>query len=436
MTEVQTRGHPDVFMIMDFVSPDRKRSYSEYACGYMDRDEAIQKRIHRDYADYIDGYMDNPIKRKDGGKERRSGLFNATIDSFSEKQIRVTKRIFDEAQQNESPLWRPILSFKNSFLAEYGIYEPKSGWVDDARLRDLTRRCVAALLKNEGMQNSAVWAASIHYNTDNIHIHIAIVEPHPTRDKIRYRGKLQYRSRLKPDTLRKIKSQMAHCIVDHADEMKRLQTLTRDTIIKHREPDVFLSDDALRKKFLELYHTLPADRRKWKYNMNALKRQRPMIDALTSAYIERYHAADYQELLDALDRNGEVYRQLYGEGKMQAYRDFKENKIKDLYTRMGNAILTELRKYDSALRDGQAKSIRSASPKSLSPQTVTKKTAAPIVRRRITHAMARGAALQRAMASLRKAIGDDSSHWKAQLAYKKMIEQSTEPSAQSDEPAL
>ena len=436
MTEVQTRGHPDVFMIMDFVSPDRKRSYSEYVCGYMDRDEAIQKRIHREYADYVDGYMDNPIKRKDGGKERQSGLFNAATDSFSAEQIRVTKRIFDAAQENESPLWRPILSFKNSFLAEYGIYEPKSGWVDDARLRDLTRRSVAALLKNEGMQNSAVWAASIHYNTDNLHIHIAIVEPHPTREKIRYQGKLQYRSRLKPDTLRKTKSQMAHCIVDHADEMKRLQTLTRDTIIKHREPDVFLSDDALRKKFLDLYRTLPADRRKWKYNMNALSRQRPMIDALTSAYIKRYHAADYQELLDALDRNGEVYRQLYGEGKMQAYRDFKENKIKDLYTRMGNAILTELRKYDSALRNGQAKSIRSAHQKGISPQTEKKETAAPIVRRRITHAIARSAALQQAMASLRKAIGDDSSHWKAQLAYKKMIEQSTEPSAQSDEPAL
>lgn len=425
MPKVQTRGHPDVFMIMDFVSPDSGKEYSEYVCGYMDRDEAIRKRINLEYSGYVGGYMDNPAKHKDGGAKRHSGLFNASTDSFSEEQKRLTKQIFDDAQENESPLWRPILSFKNSFLAEYGIYDPKSGWVDDARLRDLTRRSVAALLKNEGMQSSAVWAASIHYNTRSIHIHIAIVEPQPTREKIWYKGKLRYRSRLKLDTLRKTKSQMAHCIVDHAEEMKRLQTLTRETIIKGHRLGVFLEDAELRQKFLDIYHSLPPDKRLWKYNMNGISRQRPLIDSLTKSYIEHYHRDDYKKLIAELDKREAVYRTLYGEGKHQSYKDFKTNKIKDLYTRMGNSILTELRNYDRTIHSkqshGQAAHTTNQSVAQAAHYQSEKQPAARSIRQRFARGMARNLALQQAMTSLRKAIQEDSEHWKAQIEYERMI---------------
>ena len=38
------------------------------------------------------------------------------------------------------------------------------------------------MLEKENLQNS-VWSGAIHYNTDNIHIHVATVEPSPLRKK-------------------------------------------------------------------------------------------------------------------------------------------------------------------------------------------------------------------------------------------------------------
>ena len=40
------------------------------------------------------------------------------------------------------------------------------------------------MLENEGLEN-AIWTAGIHYNTDNIHIHIATCEIMPAREKIK-----------------------------------------------------------------------------------------------------------------------------------------------------------------------------------------------------------------------------------------------------------
>lgn len=36
------------------------------------------------------------------------------------------------------------------------------------------------MLVNEGLEN-AVWSGAIHYNTDNLHVHVAVVEPVPQR---------------------------------------------------------------------------------------------------------------------------------------------------------------------------------------------------------------------------------------------------------------
>lgn len=38
------------------------------------------------------------------------------------------------------------------------------------------------MLCNEHLEH-AIWSGAIHYNTDNIHIHIAIVEEYPKREK-------------------------------------------------------------------------------------------------------------------------------------------------------------------------------------------------------------------------------------------------------------
>src|SRR5699024_12651689 len=89
---------------------------------------------------------------------------------------------FQVAQQNESPMWQDVISFDNDWLGKQGVYNSENHTVDETKMRSIVREKMQTMLAAERMQQSAIWTASLHYNTDNIHVHIATVERHPTRD--------------------------------------------------------------------------------------------------------------------------------------------------------------------------------------------------------------------------------------------------------------
>jgi hypothetical protein len=97
--------------------------------------------------------------------------------------------------------------------------------------------------------------------------------------------------------------------------------------------------------------------------MNALKDVRPHIDKFTKMYIDMYHKKDFAELNKRLDEQQEFLKSVYGSGKKKMYENYKQTKINDLYTRMGNAVLTELRNYNNTLRLESKLSKRNLSPK-------------------------------------------------------------------------
>ena len=70
----------------------------------------------------------------------------------------------------------------NRWLEQNGIYDSQKQILDEQKLKEVTRLAVNRLLKSEGLEH-AVWSAGIHYNTDNLHVHIATVEPYPMREK-------------------------------------------------------------------------------------------------------------------------------------------------------------------------------------------------------------------------------------------------------------
>lgn len=119
-------------------------------------------------------------------------------------------------------------------------------------------------------------------------------------------------------------------------------------MIQSPHRDALEKDFRLRKQFLDLYRSLPQDRRTWKYNMNAMKPYRPMIDALSKAFIERYCSADMRELTLALDKQEAFLKKAYGTGNRALYQQYRKTKMQDLYTRFGNSILTQMRKMSTA----------------------------------------------------------------------------------------
>jgi len=350
---------PAVVLRSKFVTPSSS-VFNNYI-NYMDREDAKQHmRIDASsdkendfdvFYNFMD-YMDD--------EEKQGELFTSGKDELNDKEKQTIKEQFQLAQKNESPMWQDVISFDNEWLAKQGIYNSETHTVDETKMRSVVREAMSAMLQAEGMQQSAMWTASLHYNTDNIHVHIVTVEPYPTRERMNVLDKdsdtwhEEYRAKRKPKTLDKMKSKVANVILDRTHERNKIDELLRGTIRYKKENNISLS--SFRKTetlFKEAMNRLPVDRKQWRYGYQSINEARSYIDDITEIYLEQFHPEETQTLKTKLDEEVDVMQEMYGEGS--AYQRYKETKLDDLKKRMGNAILTEMRAFDKGERMSEFK---------------------------------------------------------------------------------
>jgi len=352
------KSAPGVILTSKYVFSSRK--FSEYI-NYINRSSATRSKAYGLYSVYAD-YMGDPKKRPPGfnpASEKASSLFTITKDQLTNKEKQELKHQFEVAQKNDSPMWQQVISFTDEFLEKYGLYDRASGRLDEGRIRYVTRLAMQEEMKDENMDGAAVWSAAIHYNTDNIHVHIAVVEPYPTRKRkeLFVPGKpgvkKQIKGNMNPRTFSKMKSKIVNNIVDRAPELQKINDIIRNNIVAEKRSHSSYRDLRLYGTFIKLYNRMPRDRRLWKYNMNALHDMRPEIDSFTRLYMDMYHIEDFLELKKELQSQQEFLKSVYGSGKQKLYQNYAKTKMNDLYTRMGNAVLRELREYDKTLHNGK-----------------------------------------------------------------------------------
>lgn len=345
---------PAVVLRSKFVSP-QSSTFNNYI-NYMDREDAKQHikidsssdkendfEVFYNFMDYMDD------------DEKQGELFTSIKDKMNDKEKQKVKEQFQLAQQNESPMWQDVISFDNEWLAEQGLYNPATNIVDETKMRSIVRETINAMLKAEGMQKSAIWTATLHYNTDNIHVHVATVEPHPTReimkvlDKETNTWREEYRAKRKPKTLEKMKSNIANMILDRTNERNKIDELLRGTIKYKNENNISLSSfRKTNKLFIEAMKRLPSDRKEWCYGYQSINEARPYIDEITEIYLEQFHPDEMHGLKTKLDEEVNVMKEMYGEES--DYKQYKGTKLDDLKKRMGNAILKEMRAIDKEER--------------------------------------------------------------------------------------
>ncbi|MDK0651552.1 MobP2 family relaxase [Clostridium perfringens] len=291
---------------------------------YIDRSEATRKKNFDKYSAY-NNYMGNP--------EKIGSLFTKDKHSLTEKEVKKLKKDFDKAQLNGSNMWQEVFSFDNEFLEANGLYDSENGALDEEKIQEATRRAMEELSKREGFKD-LTWSASLHYNTDNIHVHIASVEINPSRE----------RGKFKPKTLYNMKSSFVNSLLDKQKDLDKINSLIRDNLIQGKKEMSFKEDIEMRKMVKEIVQKLPSDKRQWHYNYNSMQEVRPLIDNLTKYYIETYKKDEFKELVDRLEKEDKFYKEVYGKRKVET-TTYKDNKIQDLYTRMGNTILKEIKEY-------------------------------------------------------------------------------------------
>lgn len=291
---------------------------------YIDRSEATRKKNFDKYSAY-NNYMGNP--------EKIGSLFTKDKHSLTEKEVKKLKKDFDKAQSNGSNMWQEVFSFDNEFLEANGLYDSENGALDEEKIQEATRRAMEELSRREGFKD-LTWSASLHYNTDNIHVHIASVEINPSRE----------RGKFKPKTLYNMKSSFVNSLLDKQKDLDKINSLIRDNLIQAKKEMSFKEDIKMRKMVKEIVQKLPSDKRQWHYNYSSMQEIRPLIDNLTKYYIETYKKDEFKELVDRLEKEDKFYKEVYGKRKVEA-TTYKDNKIQDLYTRMGNTILKEIKEY-------------------------------------------------------------------------------------------
>ncbi|PGU51698.1 MobP2 family relaxase [Bacillus cereus] len=328
---VQSSVTPGVVLKTKFVLPSSD-AFQNYI-DYVDREEAkgevkLNPKMFEMYQDYM------------GDSEKASALFTEHANRLTESEKKSLKEMFKTAHENGSIMWQDVISFHNPWLEKQGIYDEKTKTLDEKKLMDVTRLAMKEMQKREGLEKSSIWSAAIHFNTDNIHIHVATVEPFPTRE----------RGKRKPKTLDAMKGKVVNNLLDRKQEQKQINDLIRNNMVGRKKEDSVFDwrNQHLKPLFLQIYKQLPSDKRQWQYSYNTIQPLKPQIDELSSRYIQHHHKKDYNQFLQKLDKEVQVFKEAYGEGKYdkKQYENYKTNKINDLYKRMGNAFLQEMKAYD------------------------------------------------------------------------------------------
>ena len=325
-----------VVVVTEFCRPNDNR-FQGYI-DYINRSKAVRNKNTAKYNLYQD-YMGNPNKT--------SGLFTSEKDNLSEDEKMQLKEIFEQAQSNESVMWQTVISFDNRWLKQNGIISGNADSIDEAKLKEVARGGVNRMLEAEKLDN-AVWSGAIHFNTDNIHIHIATVEPVPMREKKEYTQyeyayqngkrirkpildengkpltKMEYKGRFKPKSIEKCKSYVVNELVNDKENNIKINQIIRDSIVKQKSEHPLVQDEELVKLFEDLYQKMPdCNRNLWNYNNPIMARLRADIDNISTNYLEKYHSDEFKELRERINTQEEVYKQAYGDSK----KDYGKNKM-------------------------------------------------------------------------------------------------------------
>lgn len=314
---------------------------------YMDRPDAINFEKYTDY-------MSN--------EEKSDGLFTLTSDKLLKAEKKELKEQFKLAAKNGSVMEKLVFSFTDEWLIEHGI--KSENIVRTELLQEYTRKAITSLQKSEQGLENFIWCASMHHNTDNLHIHIAMAELHPSWQEGKGRcmminNRLQQRGLITESSLKKCKSTFTNQVIRSSEKNNEINEIIRKRIIVKENIKNSIANYAdIKIMFDDLILKLPKNMSLWKYNMNAMAGFRDDIDTISDYILKTSCKSEYEALETKLDELSDLYRKSYGISKEEEQEnflnfrseddeitDFKTNKINDLYQKLGNSILKECIEY-------------------------------------------------------------------------------------------
>ncbi|HBG9712599.1 TPA: hypothetical protein KRV55_000941 [Enterococcus faecium] len=326
---------------------------------YMDREEAIRNEAYDSYSAFTNKEGTNATYEGDeeetlegyirymANPNKTSRLFSNDKHRLDENDVKEMKKQFTAAAKNGSAMWQDVFSFDNQWLVQHGYLDPKTNQLDEEKIHYAVRLAMTTMLEEEKMSTSAVWTASIHYNTDNIHVHVATVEPYPTRELKTFidsetgekvtevKG---YRSK---KTIRKMKSSFANQLLGLQKERAQIDSLKKIMIEGIRSEQGKKQLHEMLQNLIRVAEKLPPQKGYQKYGYAEKFGFKQELDKVIKQYISTNYPELFQEIIQKQTEIQVEEEAAFGEG-----RNSSENKLNTLFTRLGNTILKEIQLMD------------------------------------------------------------------------------------------
>ena len=299
-------------------------------CKYVSKDGADGKSL--DGLDNINNLYEKEFGIFDETKENEEFYIWNKNGNINKKEI-----LKDIPNNKSGKMWTLVISFPPQFAEESGLKTKQDYYL-------MTKAIMPKfLLDNDLDLTNTLWYASLHKDTDNPHLHISIFEKEQRRKK----------DTLEKTAMKYLKSNIASYLIDNTSFYKEqdylflgLENKIRKKNLTKVEKDLFFNDKfrkSLNKDLLQLYDKLPKQGR-LQYNAKRLnfcrKDINKIIDKILYHDTIKYEFEKYYHHLEEIERE---QKKIYGNSNNK----YIENKMKRLYSKIGNDILHNYKVYNS-----------------------------------------------------------------------------------------
>lgn len=348
-----------IILTSAFVMPG-SNTYQEYL-DYMERNEATRNEHFDSFNAFSPTNQSDSVSAIEGGNEtmfatyndymsnpeKTSALFTKAYDKAPNHVVQEMKNYFEEAQKNKSPLWQMVFSFRNEWLVKHHYLDAETNHLNKEQLYQATRLAIEELEKKEGLKGE--WTGAIHYNTDNIHIHVGYVEKNPTREWINYthpkdpsKSGWQFKGKFLQKNIRATKRVFVNELMQNKEQLAMLETCLNHQKKMAESCKEQFSQGIYEEKFLALLDKLPDNQYFWKYGFAEKHHFKQEVDQLITHFLEDDGQELMAKILPKLEKISNEYEEAYGNPRNEpTYFEQKLYGKNGLYSKIGNLILQE-----------------------------------------------------------------------------------------------
>ena len=254
----------------------------------------------------------------------------------------IKKDELDKIGDNfEGFFWRGFVSFPPDFAIDHGLITKNDYY-------SLSNNVITRLIQDMGLDiNNVSWYCALHRDTNHPHIHFCFFEKKVTKTN----------PIIPRHCYKNFRSNVGNYLVDYENFYK-----LRDDVFKDITGNINLKDlnkvkkqrlfsdkyrRDLNKLLLSLYDKLPSKGR-LQYNSKNMTIYRKDLDNIIEFILLHDSVKyDYNKYLKLLDEHQKELNALYGMTKDNKSRKYYEDQKNRLYSKIGNEILANYKRYQS-----------------------------------------------------------------------------------------